>query len=126
MSTVVFRLECLCPLKITPIVEGYSHEEEEEEVEDFVVEGLVQGSIEVEVYHVEGSEVVEVEGLLLLLLKWCREGWLCIGLAVCMFRRIIRMGFFVSLPGTVTENRQDDIHVFMSIWVGPRVGHRWL
>jgi hypothetical protein len=40
-------------------VEGYPHEEE---VEDFVVEGLVQGPIEVKEYHEEGSEV-EVEAL---------------------------------------------------------------
>ena len=68
MSTVLFRMECLIPLIIIPIVEGCSHEE----VEDSVVEGLVQGLIEVEEYH-EGPEVVEVEGLLLLL-KLCREG----------------------------------------------------
>ena len=69
MATMVFRLERrrLCLLIIIPIVEGYPHEE----VEDFVVEGLVQGLIEVEEYHEEGSEV-EVEGLLLLL-KLCRE-----------------------------------------------------
>jgi len=76
MPTTVFCLEYLCPhIVIISIVEGCS----QEEVEDFVVEGLgVQvGMIEVEEYHEEGS-VVEVEGLLLLL-KLCREGDLCIG-----------------------------------------------
>jgi hypothetical protein len=63
MSTVVFRLECLYPLIIIPFVEGCSHEEE---VENFVVEGLVE-VIEVEEYE-EGS-VVEVEPRL----KLCRE-----------------------------------------------------
>ena len=79
-----------------------------------MVEGLIEGLIEVEEHH-EGS-VVEVEGLLLLP-KLCRKG-VCV-LAVCMFCYIIGMGgFLVSLPGTVAENRQADIRVLMSVWVG--------
>ena len=89
---VVFRLECLCPLIIILIEEGCSHGEE---VEDFVVEGLLQGLIEVEEYHEEGS-VVEVEGLLLLL-KLYREGDCVIGLAVCMFVVLSKWGNFLAL-----------------------------
>jgi hypothetical protein len=102
----VFRLECLCLLIIIPIVEGCPHEEE---VEDFVVEGLVQGLIEVEEYHEEGSEV-GVEALLLLL-KLRRECVLDWGFVLVI---LSEWGGFllVSLPGTVAENRQ----AFMSIW----------
>jgi hypothetical protein len=90
---------------IIPIVEGCCHEEE---VEDIVVEGLVQGLIEVEEYHEEGSEV-EVEGLLLLL-KLCREGVIVYWIE-CFLVLSEWGGFLVSLPGAVVENRQADIHV---------------
>jgi hypothetical protein len=85
-------------------VEGYPHEE----VEDFVLEGLVQGLIEVEEYHEEGTEV-EVEGPLLLL-KLCRE---CVldWLFICFVVLSEWGGFLVSLPGTVAENRQADMNL---------------
>jgi hypothetical protein len=67
MLKMVSHLECpLFPFITTPIVEECS---QGEEAEVFVVEVLVQGLIEVEDYHEEGSEVVEVEDLLLLKLQ---------------------------------------------------------
>ena len=114
MSTMMFRLECPCPLIIIPIVEGCLHEEE---VEDLVVEGLIE-LIEVEECHEEGSEVVEVE----LLLKLCHEGHCIMDWLFVCFVTLSEFGcgrrFLVSLVRVRRLRRLPGL-TFMSMWDRP-------